>query len=316
MPTFSLEPTLPHLHGHFSRDLPPVLTIHSGDTVRYRTLDAGWSEFEQVDPFAKPTKIPGRNRERDPGHALVGPIAIEGAAPGMTLEVHLKTIRPGAWGWSSGGGSSSEWDQRTGLSEAPEWVMRWALDAERGQGTNQLGQTVALRPFMGILGMPPAEAGAHSTIPPRFCGGNLDCRALVAGSHVFLPIAVAGGLFSLGDGHALQGDGEVSGVAVECPMETVEVEFRLHPDLQLASPRAETPAGWVTLGLHTDLDEAMWTALNGMLDWMQTLFGLERKAALAWASLIVDLRVTQVVNEVKGVHALLARESVAGLRRA
>lgn len=316
MTLYSLDPTLENLHGYFARDLPPVLTIRSGDTVRYRTLDAAWCEFAQADPFAKPTKLPGRNRERDPGHALVGPIALEGAQPGMTLEVQLKTIRPGAWGWSTGGGWPSEGNERVGITHSPEWVMRWALEADEARGTNQFGQTVALRPFLGILGMPPAEAGSHPTVPPRFCGGNLDCKELVAGSRVFLPIAVAGGLFSLGDGHAVQGDGEVSGVAVECPMDTVEVEFHLHPELRLTLPRAETPAGWVTLGVHADLNEAMWLALNGMLDWMQTLFGLERNAAMAWASLIVDVRVTQVVNEVKGVHALLPHECVAGWRRA
>jgi acetamidase/formamidase len=158
---------------------------------------------------------------------------------------------------------------------------------------------------MGILGMPPDEPGRHSTFPPRFCGGNIDCKELIAGSSLYLPIAVDGGLFSVGDGHALQGDGEVAGPALECPMERVEVELHLHPNMRLARPRANTPAGWVTFGFHEDLNEAMLVALGDMLDLMQELHGFARKEALSLASLLVDLHVTQIVNGVRGVHALL-----------
>jgi len=156
-----------------------------------------------------------------------------------------------------------------------------------------------------VMGMPPDEAGTHDTGPPRFCGGNLDCKELVAGSTLYLPIAVKGGLFSVGDGHALQGDGEVCGTAIECPMERVSLTFLLRDDLRLTTPRANTPAGWLTMGLHEDLNQAMDMAMIGMLDLMEELYDLPRPEALALASLVVDLRITQVVNGVRGVHALL-----------
>jgi acetamidase/formamidase len=167
-----------------------------------------------------------------------------------------------------------------------------------------------MRPFMGVMGMPPAESGEHSAIPPRFCGGNMDCRELIEGSRLFLPIAVDGALFSTGDGHGLQGDGEVSGVAIECAMQHVELEFHLHTDLHLTMPRAETPAGWVTFGLHEDVNQAWVMALDGMLDWMGELYGYSRKEALALASLTTHLRITQVVNIVKGVHCLLPYDAL------
>jgi acetamidase/formamidase len=170
---------------------------------------------------------------------------------------------------------------------------------------NQHGDEVAMRPFMGVLGMPPDLPGAHSTIPPRRCGGNLDCKELVTGSTLYLPIEVEGGLFSTGDGHAAQGDGEVSGTAIECPMERVELTFRLRDDLPLTTPIAHTPAGWLTLGLDEDLDRAAHIALDAMLDLIAARRGIGRRDALAIASLTVDLRVTQMVNEVRGVHAVL-----------
>jgi acetamidase/formamidase len=158
---------------------------------------------------------------------------------------------------------------------------------------------------MGVLGMPPAEPGRHPTAPPRPTGGNLDCKELTAGSTLYLPIAVPGGLFSVGDGHAVQGDGEVCVTAIECPMERVRLSFELRPDLRLPAPRAYTPAGWLTFGLHADLNEAAYLAVEGMLEWLAEQHGLERAQALALASLAVDLRITQIVNGVRGVHARL-----------
>jgi len=309
----TLEPTLANLHGHFSRDLPPILTIASGDTVRYKTLDAGWCEFDQPDPFVQPIKLTGRNRQCDPGHALIGPITIAGAKKGMTLELHFKTIRTGAWGWSSGGGWKSDVNTRLNLDDGTEWTLRWALDSAKDIAVNQRGQRIALKPFMGNFGMPPNEDGSHSTFSPRFCGGNMDCKELTEGSRVFLPVSVDGALFSIGDGHAIQGDGEVTGPALECPMELVEVEFHLHPSMQIRFPRAWTSTGWITLGFHEDLDEAAVIALDSMLDLMNEKYQLERKEALALSSLLVDLRVTQIVNGVKGVHAVLPHHVIPGI---
>jgi acetamidase/formamidase len=307
MALHEIAPERRTLHGKFSRDLPPCLTIQPGDTVRFQTLDAGWHIAPRTSTvFAdSPRKFEPRDPERDAGHALCGPVFVAGAAPGMTLEVEVGDIRPGSWGWTLAGGWDSPVNRRLRVAEGADVLHLWTLDAEAVTGRNQHGYEVALRPFLGVMGMPEDVPGLQSTSPPRVTGGNLDCKELVAGSSLFLPVAVPGGLFSAGDGHATQADGEASGLAIECPMERADLTFRLHPSLSLRTPRANTPAGWLTFGLDEDLDEAMSLALDAMLDLMGELYGLERRDALALASLVVDLRVTQVVNGVQGVHALL-----------
>lgn len=299
----ALELNRTTLHGHFSRDLPPVLTINSGDTVQYRLLDAGWGlEAPRLDgterrKFEPRTKL-------DDGHALCGPVAIRGAQPGMTLQIDLKEIRPGAWGSTYAGGWPSDFNQRLGVAEEQN-LMVWQLDAENLTGTNQHGQSLKLRPFLGVIGLPPDEPGTHSTASPRFCGGNLDCKELVAGSTLYLPIAVPLALVSVGDGHGIQGDGEVCGTAIECPMERVTITYTLRDDMPIEVPHARIPGAWLTLGIHETLDEATYIALDAMLKLMDKRYGLKRTDALALASLVVDMRITQIVNGVRGVHAVL-----------
>lgn len=285
--------------------MPPILTIDPGDSVVFRTLDAHWGEFEQEDPYQEPRAFQQRQGTLDSGHALCGPVAIRGARPGMMLEIHLKGIRPGRWGWSSAGGFPTGFNRRLGVAEGERRILRWRLNPDAGTAVNASGRTIPIRPFLGVIGMPPAIRGTHSTIPPRASGGNLDCKELVAGSRLFLPVTVPGGLVSAGDGHAVQGDGEVSGIALECPIERAELEFQLHDGPPLSMPRANAPAGWITFGLHASLDEAWALAVEGMLDLMGSEFGVERREALNLSSLLVDLRVTQVVNDVQGVHAIL-----------
>jgi acetamidase/formamidase len=227
----------------------------------------------------------------------------------MTLGVHIGNIRPGTWGFTAVGGWPHYINERLGVANEGTFLL-WTLDPDAMQGHNQYGQSVALRSFLGIMGMPPAASGLHSTVPPRPTGGNLDCKELVAGSILYLPIAVPGGLFSVGDGHARQGDGEVCVTAIECPIESAEVTFSLLPETHLAMPRAHTPLGWITFGLHEDLNEAAIVALEGMVELLGELHGLDRCQALAMASIVVDLRVTQIVNQVKGVHAVLPHGSM------
>lgn len=304
--THLLEPDIRTLHGAFSPELAPVLTVDPGETVCFRTLDAGWNLEPRTSTHHadKPRQFWPRPPGHESGHALTGPVAIRGAEPGMALGVHIKAVRPGPWGFTAVGGWPHPVNERLKLADAGTFLL-WTLDADALQGRNQHGQSVALRPFPGILGMPPAEPGLHSTVPPRPTGGNLDCKELVAGSTLYLPVAVAGGLFSIGDGHARQGDGEACVTAIECPLEAVEITFSLHPEMRLSMPRAHTPAGWLTFGLHADLNEAALMALEGMLDLLGELHGLDRHHALGIASVLVDLRVTQIVNQVKGVHAVL-----------
>ena len=152
--------------------------------------------------------------------------------------------------------------------------------------------------------MPLDIPGVQSTFPLTPCGGNLDCKNLIAGSVLYLPIAVPGGLFFTGDGHAVQGDGEVAGPALNCPME-VQMKFFLRKDLSLTLPRARTVEGWLTFGFHPNLDEAAAIATAEMVKLMTEQYELSSKEALSLASLVVHLRVTQIVNGVRGVHALL-----------
>jgi len=305
-----IEPDNGNLHGFFSRDLPPILNIDPGDTVRYRTLDAGWNVTKPSGQDRNRNQwhiFPGRDPERDKGHALNGPIAIRGAKPGMTLVIRIDAIEPGAWGYNIG---VDWWATRDEPDENdPFEYFYWDIDTAANTASNQLDQVVSIKPFMGVLGMPPDEEGWHSTGPPRIYGGNIDCKELIAGSTLYLPIAVEGGLFSVGDGHAVQGDGEVSGTAIECPMDRVELTFDLRDDLKLETPRANTPVGWLTLGFDSDLNHAYYNALWAMIDLMTELHGISRLNALSLASLIVDMRVTQRVNGTNGVHAVLPHDA-------
>lgn len=308
MTIHTLDPDRRTLHGHFSPERESILVIDSSDTVRYRTLDAGWNiAFDERG--ASTAKFEPRDRALDSGHCLVGPIAIRGAEPGMTLAIRIDDVQPGSVGSTYCGGWSHEVNERFGIVDR-EFVLRWALDAASMTGRNQFGQTIALRPFMGVMGMPPAEPGIHSTIPPRATGGNIDCKELIAGSTLYLPIAVPGGLFSVGDGHGAQGDGEVCVTAIECPMDRVELTFELLPDLHITTPHAKTAEGWLTLGFSEDLNEATFTALQAMVDLMCQQYEMGRQQALAMASLVVDLRVTQIANGVKGVHAVLPHNAI------
>lgn len=314
------------VHGFVSRDLMPALSIESGDRVVFRTLDSGWGAVEQIRNFSKPHEFRPRDFSRDVAHALSGPVEIRGARPGMTLEIQLRRIRPGHWGWSAGPDLPAQLDRwlRLGNGVAgPPALIRvprgaeatyWELQPDRRIGISRSGYRLSLKPFMGIMGMPVDQPGIQSTFPPTACGGNLDCKDLIEGSTLFLPIAVDGGLFFTGDGHAVQGDGEVAGPALNCPME-VEMELSVRGDLAIALPRARTREGWLTFGFHADLDQAAAIATVEMVKLMGELYGLSPKDALSMASLVVHLRVTQIVNGVRGVHAILPHGALEPLNK-
>ena len=300
-----IDPERRTLHGHWSRDLPPVLTIDPGDTVQFCTLDAAWGTAPPTIPGRPDNQFEPRDAQLDAGHALCGPVAIRGAEPGMVLAVTVEELRTGTWGWNAGGGIwLEEAGHPLGVVEEDVFLL-WTLDPDAMTGRNHLGHSVRLSPFMGVMGMPADEPGVQSTRPPRTNGGNIDCKDLGVGSTLYLPVAVKGGLFSTGDGHAAQGDGEVSGTAIECPMERCTLRFELRDDWQLTTPRAHTPTGWLTFGFHEDLNKATATALSAMLDLIMEQYGVRRAEALALASVAVDLRVTQIVNAAQGVHAFL-----------
>lgn len=313
MAIHQVEPDRETLHGAFSPETVPILTIEPGDTVVYRTLDAGWGLEPHTAPGQPRRKFTPRHSPADDGHALLGPVAVRGVEPGDMLAIEIEEIVPGGWGWCCAGGWHSRINDALGLSEAHEFLHIWTLDSSVGVGVNQHGHTVRLKPFMGVMGMPPNTPEFTSTTPPRLHGGNLDCKELTAGSTLYLPVAVPGGLFSVGDGHAVQGDGEVSGTAIECPMERVTLTFRLEEKPFVTTPYARTAEGWLTMGFDEDLNAAMLSALTAMLILMQNLYVLEKQDAVALASLTVDLRVTQVVNGVLGVHAVLPFGALQGV---
>ena len=273
------------LHGAFSRDLSPVLAVDPGDSVRFSLPNSGWrlgpdEEVERPDPAV------------DTGHALLGPIDVRGARAGQTLAVRVDEVITGGWGETfDEAGNRVHWELRDGLGHTG-------------------GRTVRLAPFLGVLGMPPAERGIHSTRPPRPNGGNIDCKELVAGTTLFLPIAVDGALLSAGDGHGAQGDGEVSGWAIECPV-AGRLTLEVRDDLDLSWPIARAPDAWLSFGFDEDLGHAARIALDGMLDLMERERGIPRDEGLVLASVAVDLRVTQIVNLAVGVHAVLRDDALA-----
>ncbi|OLF14731.1 acetamidase/formamidase family protein [Actinophytocola xanthii] len=285
----------------FDRGAVPVLTVEPGDTVVVRSLDAhGYLERQQSPGERRPTMFDERR-----GHCLTGPIEVRGADVGDVLAVHIRSASPGDWGWTNAGAKDNALNRTLGLRGAPSSLL-WEIDAAGGTATSDRGHTVRIAPFLGVIGMPPDEPGQHSTIPPRAVGGgNIDCRDLTAGTTLFLPVTVPGALLHLGDGHAAQGDGEVCGTAIECPMTTV-VTLDIATEAPVPGLHATTPGGRVTFGFDADLNMAMAHALTAMVTWMQSLHDLDRGTAAALASLVVDLRITQVVNETWGVHAVLA----------
>jgi acetamidase/formamidase len=267
------------LHGYFSSDLEPVLEIDPGDSVRISVPNAAW-ELSREEQFVAKTP------ELDTGHALAGPIAVRGARPGQTLAVRVDEVEAGDWGVTLGG---------------EDHAVHWALAEGVGRA---LGRELDLAPFLGVMGMPPPEPGVHSTIPPRRWGGNIDCKELVTGTTLYLPIPVEGALFSAGDGHAAQGDGEVSGTAIETPARA-QLTLDLRDDLALEWPIARIDGAWLTFGFDDDLGRAAGIAVDGMLALMARELGVTGGDARVLASVGVDLHITQVVNEALGVHAEL-----------
>jgi acetamidase/formamidase len=284
----------------FDRDTPPVLAVDPGDSLVVGSLDAAGYLERRVDG---PTMFPGRR-----GHCLTGPIEVRGAEPGMVLAVRFTSITPADRGWTTAGLKDTALNRGLGVAGGPGSRLTWDITGDTA--TSNLGHTVDVAPFLGVVGVPPAEPGPHSTIPPRAAGGgNIDCRDLVAGSTLFLPVTVPGALLHLGDGHAAQGHGEVGGTAIECSM-TTGVTLTLSADAVPPGIHAETPEGRVTFGFDADLNQAMADALAAMTTWLQHLFAVDRPTALALASPVVDLRITQVANETWGVHAVLPHGSI------
>ena len=232
------------------------------------------------------------------GHALCGPIYVEGAKPGTTLKVSVERIVPHSWGWSRVGDGDPDHMARLGLSGGEHFLL-WDLDVERRVCRSNAGHIVPMRPFMGVMTVTPDSDAPVRTHLPGVHGGNLDCKELVAGSTLYLPVLVEGALFSTGDGHARQGDGESGCTAIECPMREVRLTFEVveEPFSMLV---CNAPCGWITFGFDEDLTAASYEALRNMARLMGQLYGCSFKEALNLCGAVVDLRATQIVNGVRG----------------
>jgi acetamidase/formamidase len=267
-----------------------------------RLREAGVTEAEIPDALRV---VENAVTERGPGaHPLTGPVWVEGAEPGDVLEVRIlgfEFLHPyGVTGFVPNNGTLPDDFPYTRFK-----LIRFNVPA--GIAEFAPGVTLSLAPFFGSIGVAPNPlVGRISSGPPGHHTGNLDNRELVAGSTLFLPVHVPGALLSIGDGHAMQGDGEVTLTALETSLRgTVHITVR--KGKRLNWPRAETPTHYIAMGLHTDLDEAARLATREMIDFLVTEKGMNRDEAYILCSLAVDLRVTQVVDGTKGIHAMIAK---------
>ena len=304
-----LEPTPDTVHwGFFEAALKPLLTIASGERVTLSTV-SGTRDMMPAPPLVVPPALAALHasnvRRMVPGHICTGPVAVAGARPGQVLQVDIEAIDLAYdWGYTGhrplAGALPYDFPERA--------LIHSALDAKRMVGRLPWGMEIELRPFFGVMGVaPPAAWGAVSTLPPRQNGGNLDNKELVAGTTLYLPIFVDGALFSAGDGHAVQGDGEVCINAIETGL-VGRFRLTVRDDMRLEWPYAETPTHVVTMAFDPDLDDCVVVALRLMLDVIQRRAGLTRSHAYMLASLAADLRITQVVNGNKGVHVMLDKK--------
>jgi len=259
-------------------------------------------------PFEVPEVLPAihaKHRPKLPGHICTGPVAVRGAKPGHVLEVRIEAVELNYdWGYNYSApqkGALPDDFENTHLIHIP-------MDRTRKVATLPWGLELPLAPFFGVMAVaPPAAWGAVSTLPPRRNGGNLDNKELVAGTTLYLPIHVDDALFSVGDGHGVQGDGEVCVTAIETGL-IGTFELHLRQDLELVWPMAETPTHLMTMAFDPSLDACVTIALRLMLDLIVERTGLKRAEAYALCSLAADLRITQVVNGAKGVHVMLKKE--------
>ena len=293
--------------GYFDASLKPALTVAPGDTVVISTVSGSVAQMPMPGSgLTIPPELAAIHAKLTPKlggpHILTGPIAVQGAKAGQVLEVRIKAIELNYdWGYNlirPLAGALPDDFKESRLIHIP-------LDRKRMVGRLPWGLELALKPFFGIMAVaPPPAWGAIASPPPRRNGGNMDNKELVAGTTLYLPIHVDGALFSVGDGHGVQGDGEVCVTAIETGL-VGTFELHLRDDVTLEWPMAETPTHVITMAFDPDLDDAVVIALRDMIALIGARSGLSREDAYTLCSLAADLRVTQVVNGAKGIHVVL-----------
>ncbi|MBI4185377.1 MAG: acetamidase/formamidase family protein [Proteobacteria bacterium] len=309
--THQLKATPETVHwGYFEAALKPVLRIASGDTVEIECLVASRPGTLPGAGFEVPAALRAVHEKleiKGSAHIITGPIWVEGAEPGDTLEVRIRDIRLAMdWGMNN---------IRPLVGTLPEdfpksRLVHIPIDRKRKVCKMPWGTEIPLSPFFGVIGVaPPPAYGRIPSGPPREHGGNLDNKELLAGSTLYLPVWVPGALLSIGDGHGVQGDGEVDVSALETSLNGT-FEIVLRKDLKLAYPRAETPTHYITMAFDTDLDDAAKRALRDMIGLIASLANLSREDAYMLCSLACDMHITQLVNSEKGVHAMLPKSAL------
>jgi len=299
--------------GNYDATRAPVLRIHSGDTVVFHTLltnspdrlaKAGVADGE-IEKSLKEVYAGVPQSDRGPGgHILNGPVYVEGAEPGDTLEIHIKKIDlaiPYAYnGFRYGAGILTD--------EFPySRIKIIALDQKKLVAHFAPGIEIPLRPFFGSMGVaPPADFGRYDSTPPTISGGNMDNKELVAGTTLYLPVYNKGALFEIGDGHAGQGNGEVDVTAMETSL-IGTLGFIVRKDIHITYPRAETPTHYSAMGFDDDLSIAAHKAVREMVDFLATEKHMSRDDAYMLVSAAGDLDATEVVDRNKGMHVLMPK---------
>ncbi len=284
-------------HLAWDHSIPPIASLQSGKTISFDLLDASCGQIVE-----ESTVEALRTLDFSRVDQVNGPIYVEGAQPGDALEVELVDLQPATWGWTGiipGFGLLAD--------DFPEPALKiWHLEG-RADGWAEFahGIRVPLAPFCGEIGLAPAADGPLSTIPPYRHGGNMDTKHLTKGARLFLPVEVPGALFSIGDGHAAQGDGEVCGTAIETPMRAT-VRLTVRKDVQVQEPqfltpgplaqRTNTASYYATDGIGPDLMEAARNAIRHMIDYLQRNYGLSRPEAYMLCSVAVDLKICEIVD--------------------
>jgi acetamidase/formamidase len=308
--------------GVFDATLPPILTIESGDLVSFpNTWSHFMNELQPGVPISRLAELRTSNPGRGP-HSIIGPIAVKDAEPGDVLEIRYRRLRPDTWGAVFNNPAALG----TGLlpQDFPQGQVKYVdLDLTRMEGKFAPDIVIPLTPFQGTLGVappdgffPPLSPGVTSSVPPGPHGGNLDLRELTEGSILYLPVWKPGACIYTGDSHAVQGDGEISLTALETRMQEVLIQVVLHRQKNFQWPVAETATHWITMGLDKDLNTAMTLAARNAIDFLASRAKLTPHDAYALCSIAVSFRVTQVVDIVRGVHAMIPKNLFTGeLRR-
>lgn len=307
--------------GVYDTNLPPILTIDSGDTISYQNT---WSHFlNQLEPGVPVEKL-AQLRKDNPGkgpHSIIGPVAVKGAEPGDVLEVRYKRFQPDTWGavFNNPGALG------TGLlaSDFPQGQVKYLnLDFKKMTGEFAPEIHVPLKPFQGTLGVappdgffPPLSPGVTSSVPPGPHAGNTDLSEMGEGSTMFIPVWKAGALIYTGDSHAVQGDGEICLSALETRMKEMRIQVVLHKQKNFAWPIAETSTHWILLGLDKDLNKAMEMAARNAIKFLSSRAKISDLDAYGLLSIAASFRVTQVVDIVRGVHAMIPKSLFSGQLR-